>query len=164
VPKASRTRAHSLAEMIRTVHQRGTRGARLGSIASSPFVTLKHKDQPPPSHETRSAEGVQDPGPQSCRDDQDRPSRGTRGARLGYVATSPFVALKHKEQPPPIHETRNAESAFGDRHRVTARGHLGAIERIAQRAEAPGLAAEGITAFSRDQFSSTSILVLAKNE
>jgi hypothetical protein len=63
-----------------------------------------------------------------------------------------------------ILETRNAESAFEDRHRVTARGHLGAIERTAQRAEAPGLAAEGITAFSRDQFSSTSILVLAKNK
>jgi hypothetical protein len=73
------------------------------------FIALKHKEQPPPSHETRSAEGVQDLGPQYCRDDQDRPSRGTRGARLGYVATSPFVALKHKEQPPPSRETRSAE-------------------------------------------------------
>jgi hypothetical protein len=50
------------------------------------------------------------------------------------------------------------------RPRAISRGHLGVIERIAQRAEAPGLAAKGITAFSRDQFSSTSISVLAKNE
>jgi hypothetical protein len=69
----------------------------------------------------------------------------------------PFAAFQ-------IPKTRNAESTFEDRHRVTARGHLGVIERTVQRAEAPGLAAEGITAFSRDQFSSTSILVLAKNK
>jgi hypothetical protein len=36
VPKASRTWAHSLAEVIRTVHQRGTRGARLGSSPPRP--------------------------------------------------------------------------------------------------------------------------------
>jgi hypothetical protein len=69
----------------------------------------------------------------------------------------PFVAFQ-------IPEARNTERAFGDRHRVTSGGHLGVIERTVQRAKALGLAAEGITAFSRDQFSSTSILVLAKNK
>jgi hypothetical protein len=47
---------------------------------------------------------------------------------------------------------------------VTAHGHLRVIERTVQRAEALGLAAEGITVFSRDQFSLTSSLVLAKNK
>jgi hypothetical protein len=56
------------------------------------------------------------------------------------------------------------ESAFEDRHRVTARGHLGAIERTAQRAEAPGLAAEGITVFSRCQFNLISILIPARSK
>jgi hypothetical protein len=55
--------------------QRGTRGARLGSIASSRIATLKSKDQLPPIHETRSAEGVRDLGPQYCRDVQGRPIR-----------------------------------------------------------------------------------------
>jgi hypothetical protein len=59
---------------------------------------------------------------------------------------------------------RNVESAFDDRNRVTTCGHLGVIERTVQRAEALGLATEGITIFSRDYFSSTSILVLAKNK
>jgi hypothetical protein len=101
--------------------------------------------------------------------DLGHPSNGTRGARsshFGISATgtsreqrvSSFRCISNPRN------ARNAESAFEDRHRVTARGHLGVIERTVQRAEAPGLAAEGITAFSRDQFSSTSILVLAKNK
>jgi hypothetical protein len=83
---------------------------------------------------------------------------------IKLLVISSVVALKHEEQPPPIHETRNAESAFEDRHRGTARGHLGVIERAAQRAEAPGLAAEGITVFSRCQFNLVSILVPARSE
>jgi hypothetical protein len=58
---------------------RGTRGARLGSIASSRIATLKNEDQPPPNHETRSVEGIQDPGPQSRRNDPSRP------IKEGYV-------------------------------------------------------------------------------
>jgi hypothetical protein len=39
--------------------QGGARGTRIGSIATFPIATLKNKDQPPPSHETRSVEGTQ---------------------------------------------------------------------------------------------------------
>jgi hypothetical protein len=73
-------------------------------------VTLKSKDQLPPIHETQSVEGIQDSGPQyrrriSAPFDQG----GTRGARLGSIATSPIVTLKRKDHLPPIHETRSAE-------------------------------------------------------
>jgi hypothetical protein len=83
--------------------------ARLGSIATSRIATLKNKDQPPPSCETRSAESAQELGPQYCRDDQDRPSRGVRGTRLGSIASSRIATLKNKDQPPPSRETRSAE-------------------------------------------------------
>jgi hypothetical protein len=54
--KASRIRAHSIVEISSgPSDQGGTRGARLGSIATSPIVTLKNKNQPPPSRDTRDA-------------------------------------------------------------------------------------------------------------
>jgi hypothetical protein len=61
---------------ISAVHPGEVRGARSGSIASSPFATLKNEDQPPPSRETRSAESIQDSGPQHRRSVFSRPSRG----------------------------------------------------------------------------------------
>jgi hypothetical protein len=70
--------------------QRGTRGARLGSIASSRIATLKRKDQLPPIHETRSAKASKAGfGPTilpRCSGSSDQ--RGTRGARLGSIASS----------------------------------------------------------------------------
>jgi hypothetical protein len=94
-----------------------TRGARLGSIATSPIMTLKSKDQLPPIHETRSAEGVQDSGPQYRRRSSGPSDQGgTRGARLGSIATSPIVTLKSKDQLPPIHETRSAKAPLGAAH------------------------------------------------
>jgi hypothetical protein len=59
---------------------------------------------------------------------------------------------------------RNAESAFEDRKRVTARGHSEVIERATQKAEAPGLAAEGIIVFSKCPFNSLSTPVPAWSE
>jgi hypothetical protein len=59
---------------------------------------------------------------------------------------------------------RNVVSDFEDRHRVTARGHLGVIERTVQGSEALGLTAEGITVFSRSQFNLFSILVPSRSE
>jgi hypothetical protein len=105
--------------------QGGTRGARLGSIATSPIVTLKSKDQLPPIHETRSAEGIQDSGPQYRRRSSGPSDQGgTRGARLGSIATSPIVTLKSKDQLPPIQETRSAEGASGCGPTVIALGHM----------------------------------------
>jgi hypothetical protein len=133
VPKASGIWAHSTAGSGPS-DQRGTRGARLGSIASSRIATLESKDQLPPIRETRSAESAQELGPRSWRPvteehawgkgtsahhmirpvpkrrhHRSRPSKGTRGARSSHVGISPIVTLKHKEQPPPIHETRDVE-------------------------------------------------------
>ena len=44
---------------------------------------------------------------------------------------------------------RECRGRFGNKHVVATRGHLGVIEGVAQKAEASGLAAEGITMFSR---------------
>jgi hypothetical protein len=51
--------------------------------------------------------------------------RGTRGARLGSIASSHNATLKNEDQPPPSYETRSAESALEDKRRVTAYGHSG---------------------------------------
>jgi hypothetical protein len=40
--EGAQCRAHSLTEMIQAVHPRGARGARSGSVATSPIATLKH--------------------------------------------------------------------------------------------------------------------------
>ena len=83
---------------------------------------------------------------------------------IRLFAFFPIVTLKHKKQLLHSCELRSVESAFEDRHRVIAHSHLGAIERAAQRAEALGLAAEGITVFSRCQFSLIPILIPSWNE
>jgi hypothetical protein len=93
-----------------------------------------------------------------------RPFEADTWCAIRLLASSPLATLKIEDQPPPSRETRGAESAFEDRHKVTARGHLGVIERTAQKAEAPGLAAEGITMFSRCQFNLISILIPARSE
>jgi hypothetical protein len=58
---------------------------------------------------------------------------------LGPLEISPIATLKRKDLLLPIHEPRNIESTFEDRHKVTARSRLEAIERATQRAEAPGI-------------------------
>jgi hypothetical protein len=82
---------------------------RLDYVATSPFVDLKHKEHPPLIHETQSTESAQELGPPYRRDNQDRPSKGTRGARLGSIASSCITTLKNEDQPPPSRETRSAE-------------------------------------------------------
>jgi hypothetical protein len=61
------------------------------------------------------------------RSDLGRPSKGTRGARSSHFSYRDFERTEGLLLP--LHfrivETRNPESAFEDRHRVTARGHLG---------------------------------------
>jgi hypothetical protein len=78
-------------------------------LASSPLAALKIEDQPPPSRETRSAEGIQDSGPPSCRGDQNRPSKRDTWCAIRLLASSPLAALKIEDQPPPSRETRSAE-------------------------------------------------------
>jgi hypothetical protein len=160
VPRASRTRAHSLAEVIRTVHLRETRGARLGSSPPRPSQLLRSRTSlfQPRVAKCRGHPGL---GPQYCRGDQNRPSEETRGARLGSSPPRPSQLQSARIN---SFHSRSAESALKNKHRVTARGHLGVIERAAQRAEASGLAAEGITVFSRCQFNLISILVPARSE
>jgi hypothetical protein len=68
-------------------------------------------------------------------------SRRTRGARLSLLSISLIVISINKGYPFHIRERR--------KHMVTTHGYLGVIERTAQRAEVSGLAAEGITVFSR---------------
>jgi hypothetical protein len=105
--------------------QRGTRGARLGSIASSRIATLKTRSSLLPStrREVPKASGTGPTILPRCSGPSDQ--RGTRGARLGSIASSRIATLKNKDQPPPSCETRSAESAFEDKRRVTARGHSG---------------------------------------
>jgi hypothetical protein len=56
--------------------------------------------------------GVQDSGPQYRRKCSGPFDQGeTRGARLGYVSTSPIVTLKNKDQPPPSHDTQDAKAS-----------------------------------------------------
>ena len=115
-------------------------------------------------HETQRAEGISDLGPQSCRSDRNRPSKRDAWCAIRLLTSLPLTTLKIEYKPPPSCEMRNAKSAFEDRHRVTARGHLGVKERTAQRSEALGLSTEGITVFSRCQFNFISIPIPARSE
>jgi hypothetical protein len=61
-------------------------------LAFSPIATLKNEDQPPPSRETRSAESIQDSGPQYCRSVFSRPSRGNT-----WQQVEPSRRLAHRD-------------------------------------------------------------------
>jgi hypothetical protein len=73
-------------------------------------VTLKNEDQPPPSRETRSAESIQDSGPQYRRSVFSRPSRGNT-----WQQVEPSRRLAHRNSnaqktAPSYPDTRSSES------------------------------------------------------
>jgi hypothetical protein len=103
-------------------------------------------------------------GSRFAKSDLSHSSRRDTWCAIRLFAFSPIVTLKSKDQLLPIHEPRNTEIAFEDRHRVTTHSHLGAMERAAQRAEAQGLAAKEITVFSRCQFNLISTLIPARSK
>jgi hypothetical protein len=106
----ARSRVARIVEKISAVHPGEVRGARSGSIVSSPFATLKNEDQPPPSRETRSAESIQNSGPQYRRSVFSRPSRGDT-----WQQVEPSRCLAHRNSNaqktvPSYPDTRSSES------------------------------------------------------
>jgi hypothetical protein len=107
---------------VSAVHPQETPGARLGS---SPFA---HRDfegaRAAPSY-SRCARCRECPGPgptASSGEFRTVRSRGTRGTRLSHLGVSLIAISRSKDQPLPIRERRKR---LWNKHRVTARGHLG---------------------------------------
>jgi hypothetical protein len=92
---------------------RGTRGARPSHVIVSPIVALKHERQPPPCRETRSAEGVQDPDPQYCREDLSRPSTGDTWRMIKPPRRFAHRDFKVQRAASLLRDARGAESIQG---------------------------------------------------
>jgi hypothetical protein len=97
-------------KLSRPSDQGGTRGARLGSITTSPIVTFNSKYQLPPIHKTRCVKGIQDSSPQYCqRISGSFYQGGTCGTRSSSVTASPIATSKQIFSVVGILEMRSVE-------------------------------------------------------
>jgi hypothetical protein len=166
VPKASGFGPTILSRCSGSSDQRGARGARLGSIASSCIATLKNKEQPPPIHKMRDVEGVRDSGPQY----RQRSSRVIRSERDTWCAIRLYRLFAHRY----FEEQGSASSQLRDTKRRKRPLRISAGSRpmvtrgnrrsCAKGPKEPSLAAEGIAAISRCQSDSVSTLVPARSK
>jgi hypothetical protein len=109
-------------EAASAVHPQETPGARLGSSPFRPSRLRNARNSPIifPMREVRECPG---PGP-TTSPSKFRASdlRGTRGTQLSHLGVSLIADVNKQGLTPSICERRKR---FGNRHRVTARGHLG---------------------------------------
>jgi hypothetical protein len=122
VPKAPRVGpAVSRSSLSRS--SKGDTWCAIRLLAFSPIAISRRKEQLRHIPDARGAGSVQDPGPQHHRVSSG-PSdlRGTRGAQLSHLGVSLIATVNKQGLTPSIRERRKR---FGNKHRVTARGHLG---------------------------------------